>query len=181
MSALTPYLRQPEALGQHARYGPATADAVQTELEAMQSIVRALATISDNAARARVMAWASAVFPAPEGRPGVPPASVQIHAVPEPASETSAVESFHSEGRGEIRSAAIARPTPVVDGSSRRASAGSSEPLDASSAADADALSIEDVETLFDDARPPQGQFPTVPDRPRLLRPRLVLRFRLWR
>ncbi|HVH27937.1 MAG TPA: hypothetical protein VM818_14310 [Vicinamibacterales bacterium] len=202
MSVLTPYLRQTDGLGQHARHGPATVEAVQTELEAMHSIVRALATIPDNSARARVMAWASAVFPVPEARTGASAAGAQLHAIPETASEIRGVDSFHSEGTPEIRAAWFTRPTPIADEVSKRApiTMPPAEPTTASSAPgqpagkvassptsellsveDAEALSIKDVETLFDDTRPPQGQFPSSPYRPRLLRPRLVLRFRLWR
>jgi hypothetical protein len=186
--------------GQHARHGPATVEAVQTELEAMHSIVRVLAAIPDNSARARVLAWASAVFPVPEARTAA--AGAQLHAIPETASEIRAVDSFHSEGTPEIRAAGFMRPTPIGDEVSRRTPIKMSpaEPTTASSAPgqpagnlassltsellsvdDAEALSIKDVETLFDDTRPQQGQFPSSPCRPRLLRPRLVLRFRLWR
>ena len=183
MSALIPHLRQADVLGHAGRHGPATVEAVQTEVEAMQSIVRTLATIPDNSARARVLAWASAVFPFPNAR-------------------QDALESFHPEGRLQTRSTGVPRPTLVEDEGPKRppikmppaeltavqrpapnrpegdvVSSPASESL---SAEDADALSITDVDTLFDDTRPRQGQFPAAPCRPRALRPRLVLRFRLW-
>jgi hypothetical protein len=184
MSVLTPHLRQADVLGQPGRHLPATVDAVQTEVQAMQSIVRALAAIPDNRARARVLAWASAVFPFPNAG-------------------ADALESFHPEGRLQTRSTGVPRPTLVEDEGPKRqpikmppaeltavqrpspnrpepdvVSSPASESL---SAEDADALPIKDVDSLFDDTRPRQGQFPAAPSRPRVLRPRLVLRFRLWR
>jgi hypothetical protein len=148
----------------------------------MQSIVRALATIPDNSARGRVLAWAAAVFPFP-------------------AAGADALEPFYSEGKLQTRSTGVGRPTLVEDETPKRGpikmadltavqrstpnrpegDVVCSKVSESLSAEDADALSIKGVDTLFDDTRPPQGQFPSLPCRPRALRPRLVLRFRLWR
>jgi hypothetical protein len=197
MSPSSPSLRHADVLGHRSRVGPATAAATQTELEVMHSIVRALATIPDQSARVRVLGWA-AICSAPEVRQKTP---AQLHLVPDVPSDARGLESFRSETGLALRPAGSARPTPVSEISKRTpikppseptalhgpastqpaAGEGGSETSASLSAKDAEALSIKDVETLFDDTRPHQGQFPFQALPPRTLSPRLVLRFRLWK
>jgi hypothetical protein len=179
MNALTPYIRHADGPSPTPRHA---ADAIQQELEAMQAIAHALASIPDDRIRVRVMAWATEVFAI--GRPEEAPERADVKTVetvraPQPAlhevataerPESPGAESFVSEAQAESGTppaqSAAAKSGPVPD------------PL---TPAEFEALSIKDVETLFDDTRPPQGRFPPRRFYRRHLRPRLVLRFRLWK
>lgn len=172
MNVLTPYIRQSDQAAQNSRHDSSELDAVQTELEAMHSIARALASIPETRTRARVMAWANTVFAIP--------------ASAHPAEAVDTDRTAESTELSEFLSEKVEAPAPPPAEVARTLSMIEVDPaaaqnVEALSANDVESLSIRDVEALFDDTRPPQGQFPPSHHRPRYLRPRLVLRFRLWR
>ncbi len=207
MNVLTPYIRQTDGSSQTSRQ---TLDSVQLELDAMQMIAQALASIPEDRVRARVMAWAREVFSiggtastqTERRAASLETAGTMLEALralesPVPLETGHAVrgaaESFYSEEHADTASvllvdAAPASETPSDSQADPASEAESApEPPPASDHAEPlttseiEALSIKDVETLFDDTRPPQGRFPPGRFRRRHLRPRLVLRFRLWK